>query len=340
MPITDSATRLVWNEGRTVALLLAVVGAAALAGAGVVAFDTDTETVVEETDVQPVSTAVRTSALVTGNTSLYERGERLTEKSVYLLSATPTATFTVTTSVPADRPATVDQTLSLVVQATKDDEAFYQSSRTLVAEESRVTNGTAVSTATLNISNVASELDRTQTEVGTAGTVHAELRLRVAYRTDTYEGELTAASPLSVTKRAYWLERGLADSREHATEATREVPVEPNPVVYGGLALLGVIALAGAGGVVYWRRDLDAETVEVDLVRAQYEEWISNGEFPSGMDHQYVKVDTLMDLVDLAIDSEKRVIHDDRFSAYAVVDGDVVYYFTTEPFAVASWLDG
>lgn len=339
MTLADTVTRLVWSYGRVIAALLVLLGAAALVGAGVTAFDPGTETVVRQTDNQSISTEVRTSAVVTGNTTLYEPGERLSGKSVYLRSAAPVATYTVVTSVPADHPVEVTHRLAVVVEATRDGSAFYADERTILDETHRVTNGTAVASATLDVPALASDLDRTQTEVGTAGTVRVSLVLQVDYRTDAYEGRLAASSPLQVTQRAYWLDRDLADSREHSTPVSREVSVEPDPLVYGGLALLALAALAGAAGVVHWRRGLDGETIEIRLVRAQYDEWISNGEFPTGMDRQYVRVDSLEDLVDIAIDSEKRVVHDERFDADAVVDGDVVYYFTTEPFAVASWLD-
>lgn len=339
MAPASALTRLVWNHGRTLSMLLLAVGALAFVAAGVVALNPGTTTVVEHSNNQSFATSVTTSAVVTGNTSLYEQGERLSGQSVYLTGATPVLALNATTAVPADRPVEVEHRLVLVVRATRGGDTFYESERTVIDRSQRVTGGTATASGTVNVTALVREMDRTQSEVGTAGTVSAALRLRVAYRTDSYAGELAANAPLLVSNRAYWLEGTLADRSEDSERTTREVPASPDLALLLAFLALGVVSAAGGVGTAYWRDGLDPESIETDLVHARHEEWISAGEFPTWMDHRYVALDGLEDLVDVAIDSEKRVIFDDRFDAYAVVDGDLVYYYTTEPFAVGSWLE-
>lgn len=43
--------------------------------------------------------------------------------------------------------------------------------------------------------------------------------------------------------------------------------------------------------------------------------------------------------VDIAIDTNKRVIYDTDVEAYSVLDGEVVYYHAAEPQSVTSWLN-
>jgi hypothetical protein len=74
------------------------------------------------------------------------------------------------------------------------------------------------------------------------------------------------------------------------------------------------------------------------VYRERYAEWISNGEFPTDTDKRYVTISSLEDLVDIAIDSNKRVIYDETLDAYGVADGDIVYYYGDEG-DIDSWLD-
>lgn len=109
-----------------------------------------------------------------------------------------------------------------------------------------------------------------------------------------------------------------------------------------GLSGLGAIGLAGA--VLYTGRRID----DFDAFRQQYErvryiEWISRGTIPTTGKYARVPVEALADLVDIAIDSEKRVIHDTSKGIYAVVDGNLMYEYrdgddgNTDEFGFASF---
>jgi hypothetical protein len=52
-----------------------------------------------------------------------------------------------------------------------------------------------------------------------------------------------------------------------------------------------------------------------------------------------VTINSLEDLVDIAIDCNKRVIFDDSLEVYAVADGDIVYYYSENNQRLDSWLD-
>lgn len=40
-----------------------------------------------------------------------------------------------------------------------------------------------------------------------------------------------------------------------------------------------------------------------------------------------VRLNTLEDVVDVAVDGDGRVVHDERWDLFAVFDGDVVYHY-------------
>jgi len=327
------------RQGLLIAAALVLVAALALVGAALAYTSPTTSTVTEQTNQQTIATSVNTSAVVTGNTSLYQRGTRLQNMPVYFLAASPELTFSAQTTVPAGQSVQVTQQLSVVSQASREGRPFYTDRRTLLSQSTRTTSGVVRATATVNVTRLQGAIQRTEDEIGGVGTFETRVELHVTYETDRYQGQLTAKAPIQVTGGAYWFGDSLSASREHATPVTHQVTKPPDPVSYLGPVGVALAALVAAGGVVYGWRTFDADELEAELVRLRYDEWISTGEFPTGTEKRYTGISTLEDLVDVAIDSNKRVLYDPDIEAYAVVDSDVVYYYSPDPFNIDAWLD-
>ena len=338
MSTASRVLRLISDQGLIIAAVLAVLGLAVGTGALWVFATPPTETVTEQTAVQTVSTDVRTSAIVTGNTSLYERGERLEGMPVYFQRATPMLTLTIVTNTPEGVETQVSQRLTLEQQATRDGQVFFSTNRTYL-DQAAVSTGSTTAAADLNISEIRTDISRNRNEIGAVGSYQAVLQLSVEYSTDQYEGTFQTTTPIVFTSGAYWLDSSLSDSREHAMTRTRQVTRPRDVATFGGPAVLSLLLLGAAAAVVYLRRGIDVESLSVDYTHDEYDEWISEGEFPTGTDKRYIAISTLEDLVDIAIDSNKRVIFDPSLDVYAVVDGDLVYYFSRDPFNIDVWLD-
>lgn len=340
MSVPNRARRLISRQGLIITLLLAVIGVAALGGAYYVYSNPTVETVTEETNTQTIQTTVRTSAVVTGaNTSLYEQGRRLEDMPVYFFSATPNFTLTVVTTFDAEGEVRVSQQLSVIQEATRNGELFYSVNRTILQHAARTNDGEVRASTDLNVSALRQESSAVQSEIGTVGVFQTRIRLEVAYQTQNYEGTLTTSTPLQVTGGAYFLGSDLSDTQTRSTPVTRRVTQPPDRSTYGGLAGLGIVAIVLASLVEFYRRRIDIESLAAEFSHEEYREWISEGEFPTGTDKRYISINTLEDLVDIAIDSNKRVIYDSSLEVYSVVDGDLVYYFSLDPFSIDVWLD-
>ena len=327
-----------WNVLVPALILLSVV---AFVGAGVnIASEPEPQPVDVRTDSMTVNTTLSTEAVVTGNTSLYAQDEVLSNMPVYFRSVTPEVRLIAVTKTPTDRTVEVTQQVVLDLSATRNGEVFWQDSRTLTAEKHTVTNGTAQTEVTLNIQKLArEELADVTAEAGDVGTIKAQVSVVALYETDRYSGQTAVDTPLSITDRVYELETPQQDKQTNVT-TTQQVGAGGNTASGPlgslarvslddiGVAIGGVIAVGLALGIWLTKKRIgDFDAFRRQYERVQYVEWISRGTVPATGQYVRIPVDSLLDVVDIAIDSEKRVIHDAAKEIYAVVDGNVIYEY-------------
>ncbi|WP_245705757.1 DUF5305 family protein [Halobellus clavatus] len=310
-----------------------------MAAAAYVFITPTTQTLTEQTNQQTFSTRVEDSAMVTQPTDLYEEGERIENRSVYFTPLSPELTLTVNTSVPSGQPVTVRQQLELEVLGVRGGEPFYRSTRTVVNTSQEVTDGLATESASANISDVSTTLATLIEEVGNAGTFQLRLLLNVTYSTDAYQGSLQSTTPFVISGDSYYIDGTLESQQTESTTVTSQITQQPNPIEYGSLAVLGLLFLGLAGAVTQVKGRADPEELRTRIAHDQHAEWISRGQFPTDSEKQYISILTLEDLVDVAIDTNRRVIHDPQIDAYAVIDSSEIYYYALEDVEAGEWLE-
>lgn len=322
------AKLLIREYGPLFVAMFAIVGAAALGTAAWNYTHPPTTTVADRTDRQTVQTTLETSATVTEENGLYERGTVLRDQPVYLFTAAPQVTLGLRTSVPEGQTVTVDQRLVLVLRGVRDGDVFWTDTQTLASGRERTTDGTASVSTTVDARNLRRRVSAVSKEIGSAGNLEVKLRANVSYETNRYAGEQTQETGLALTDTSYTV-GSLSAEKTHGERVTREVVV-PNrdATAYTLPGAFGALSLAAAAGVAvaYSRRD-EWGDLERRLHRSRYADWISAGELPLDVGNRRISLRSLEDLVDVAIDANKRVIHDRTWDVYAVVDGDVVYYY-------------
>lgn len=333
------ARRLVGRYGGRLVVGLLVVAVLAVAGAGLLFASPPMIDSTEERATTVVEVDTHTSAVVTEETTLYEEGTRLDDRSVYLRTATPNLTVS-TTATPAGA-ATVDQRLSLVYRAERGDDVVWSETVPLAVERTS-TDGSARIRATIDVRDVERRLQTITSEVGGAAVVRVYLQHDLSYAADGHEGERTNTVPLKITQDSYSLSGGVGGP----VEVTETVPTSrPDPAVADvftiagkevivptqAVWLLGIGLLALFGSVLAERerrRNPDPRAIDRELERTQFSEWVSAGRVDVGNAETYAVVDTLGDLVDVAIDSNRRVVHDREAGRYVVTVDDSVYTFT------------
>ena len=327
---------LIGTHGMQLAIVLVGVATLALLMAGWLAFVPATETVTQQAHQQEITTSASTGALVTANDSLWPAGTELHDSPVYLYNATPSMAVTGETVVHGTDSAAISHEWTVTIQAETNEEVFWSESERLVPDTTMQEGAITQTTVTLDAADLRDRVERAERVVGTAGTVSAVLTLSVEYETDRYDGSTTVSTPIELQADAYGLSEELTDQSAHATAVQTEATHPPDHSVVYGLVAFALIAFAGAAGIVYSRPDtIDLDQARTDAYRRQYDEWISPGTIPDGLGQAFLAVESLEDVVDVAIDTNERVIHDARRDVYAVISDNVVYYHAIE----GSWED-
>lgn len=342
LPGALKCKRFCLRHGWTAVTLLTVLGVV-LVGLGAYAgLAPGTETITEQRAEQTIAAETNVSAVVGPESNLWAEGTRLENRPAYLLQDSPEATVDARFSVSNGEFSSVDPAFRLEYRAVRDGETIWSESRPLDMTVEQDADGVAATTA-VNASGVAKEIRERENDVGGAASVQAAIVLELPYETDRYDGTLVAEFPFTVDGTAYELAPGSV-SETRATPTQVERPVEPNVPLVVALLTLGMLGLVAAGGAYRVTRGPTSESELLKLERriehARYAEWVSVGEFPTELNHEFVRLASLDDLVNLAVDANGRVIHDRERDAYAVVTRDVVYYVGDRSEVVSEWQFG
>ncbi|WP_049922016.1 DUF5305 domain-containing protein [Halopiger djelfimassiliensis] len=324
---------LLAEHGRAVVVVLVAVGVLTLVATGWAVATPETETTPRMAE-ESVTTEVQTSVTVVDGGTLWEPDERLEDSSVYMLNASPELVVEPETRLvneTAGTPVTdgnVTHELTLRFEAARDGEPFWNETTEELNATPTVEDGVATSRTTVDVESYLERQRQLESELGRVGSVSLELQLRVAYDTARHDGTQRATTTVQLTDDAYWLEESLSASETNPHRiGTERTTQSRNPLFIAALSLLGTLSLAGAGAVVRRSPD-DVEAARRAVHEQRYAEWISTGSIPMWIGDHHVSLDSLEDVVDVAIDANERVVHDRQRGLFAVVSGSVVYYYS------------
>ncbi|MUW14250.1 hypothetical protein GJ633_05945 [Halorubrum sp. CBA1125] len=293
------------------------------------------------------------SAVITNDSLVFERGERVRNRPVYYVQLSEALDVTYTYEHTADDGSVnVTTDVRLQYRGVEGENVLWEyaepmasgSDEGVTAEENHTVD------ATLDIDAVFANINTIEQQLGAAGSI--EIRV---IATSNVEGTLggesvskTHESVMPITVNAQTLrvlELETVDETNQRTE-TIERTVEPGVPQTVGSALVLLVGLSGLAGLAVGRRsgsiDLspdERELLEVHQQEQEFAEWITHGTFPSERDYEAtILVDDLEGLVDVAIDTNKRVIKDEQLGVSTVLDGDYIYVYVRPDSPAEDWL--
>lgn len=301
-----------------------------------------------QTEEQVVSSWTATGefqhgATVVNDTEAFAEGTEVTDRSLYFTNAMPLleGAYAYQYDAPAGE-LDVHTELELVIRSIDEDEdtevVYWRVTEPLDEVQTTLGPGdTQEVTFDLDVEATNERIDSIEENLGASpGTVEVMVRARTSIE-GTVHGESVEDSVvhdlhIEPDGSTYTVGNPTVhqDSYESIDRAT--VPVEHGPLRSVGSILLLAGSLLGLAALVGARRrgvlvpDEERTRVERERERAEFDDWISRGRVPPELlDRSRIEVDSLEDLVDVAIDCDRRVIEDG--TNYYMIDDGLVYVY-------------
>ncbi|MDS0473660.1 DUF5305 domain-containing protein [Natrinema sp. 1APR25-10V2] len=336
-----------WYVVAVVALLaLALVGGwgayAAVAGSA------------EQTSRQPAEAWSATGSFDHGaevqrENEVYPVGTRLSDRSVYFTRVTPELEGNFTYRYDADAgDVTADVELERVIRSADDQREYWEVNKTIAETtvESLGPGETATTDFAVDVPATVNESERIQESLGgSPGSVETTVVATVTIqgtidgdpveRTERYELAITpdgATYGVDAPTTADQPPREATDPTTTASSAGFVGPIGSVLLLLASLGALGALAVARANGTLA-PSEAELERLRMQYEREEFDDWISRGSLPNEVrERSRIEVSTLEDLVDVAIDCDRRVLEDEAAGGYYVVDGDSLYAYEPAEF--------
>jgi len=274
--------------------------------------------------------------------AVFEVGEELSNEPVYFTRAAPELDGEFEHRYDGGEGAVdVEITAERVVRSVGDDVEHWATSEPLDAvEREGVEPGEPVAVEfTVDVPALENETERVEASLGqTPGTVETVVVVHVTLE-GTIDGEPVTHGDryelaIDPDGDAYTVEAPIAE--RHVEERTEEVEAAATASVFGPApgAALAVVSVAALSALVHSRSrgnlapaEAELERLRLDRERDAFDDWISSGAVPADVDGRTrVEIDSLEDLVDVAIDHDRRVIEGQDGRYYVVEEGSLYVY--------------
>lgn len=296
---------------------------------------TETETVV--TDRWNEQGRFTHAAEVTQPNPVFETGTTL-ERTVYYSSVSPEleGTYVYEHGDEIDRQVTMD--LRLVIQSAREDSVLWRRVDPLNTTERTVAAGETIAGEwAVNVSAAAARVERIREQLGASvGTV--EIRVVAEVTTNAEDGQPTRHTrSFGIDPNGETFSVTPPEAYGETYETTAERTVETGVTLSLAGAGTGLLIAGLAGTVVLGTTrardgfELSAperERIAYERERVAFDEWITVGEVPERLaDRPSVEVERLEGLVDVAIDTDERVVEDPERNTLWVQTPTVTYRY-------------
>ena len=338
MSLGDRARLAIVEHPRLAPVVVLIVGLSLAAIAVTLALAPPTEVVTEEAIVQEYAFETESQAPVTVENELYPQGTLLRDHPEYFLAYSPELILLVRTEAPPTTTVELVEQVQLRVIGRDGERVFYDRTETLTERRHTIRDGEHTHETAIDMRALSERMRALIDASDGVGTFELQLIVSVAYETEVYEGRITDRTALVIDEPVYYLSDTLAASQEESLTVTDTALRSPDPLVYYG-SMVGALTMLLALFPIWRIRSIaDPAQLRVAITRDRHTEWVSAGELPTTGDHEYVRTETLQDLIDIAIDSDRRVIHDVALDIYGVIDNGEIFFFSPWDHDVGDWL--
>ena len=287
-------------------------------------------------------------AEVTSENEVYPVGTELADRSVYFTDVTPELEGTFTYQYTADEgDVTADVELERVIRAADDEQEYWEVNETIAetSAEGLAPGEAATADFTVDVPATVNESERIEESLGgSPGSTETTVVAHVTFQ-GTVDGESVARTeryelglePDGSTYAVSTAESDRDGDQQTGSEVTTAAAggfgsILPLALLLGSLGGLGTLVTAKHSGRLA-PSEAELERLRSEYEREEFDDWISRGTLPDDIrERSRIEVSTLEDLVDVAIDCDRRVLEDESAGEYYVVDGGSLYVYEPEEF--------
>jgi len=312
----------------------------------------------EQVETWSTNAEISHSAVVREPNAVYAVGDRVSDQPRYYTEVMPVVEGNLEYSYLADEgEVEIETETTQIIRSVEDSDsstAYWSVDEPLNATQTTVEPN---SQHTVSFAVDVDALDDTATETAeslgsTAGSLETVVEIEVSME-GTIDGEPVAHTetyelPIEITSGTYSLE--LPDETGHTeTESVQTDSHVDRLSAAAGMLLVLVVSVGSLGTLVAAKRrerlaptPAEQRAVEAASKQAELDEWISRGSIPPSLaDQPRIEVASLAELVDVAIDCNRRVIEREQTAEYVVVDNETIYaYRADEPDRKQTEADG
>ncbi|AIY89790.1 DUF5305 domain-containing protein [Geoglobus acetivorans] len=260
------------------------------------------------------------SAIVMSDNPLWERGSRLENRSVYFYSVSPVLDIWLTISYPGN--FTADYVIRLEYLSKNSNQVLWEKTETVSSGNTSSSNWATVHTS-LNIPDLRKKISEIESYLDFRGG-SKEIRLTAEVEISGDYGKYSLSAPLTISPGdSYYSVSSQKSEKQIEKKVTKTVSVPPTQKEIAASAGLVVAPLLAMIASIYMYAT-SAPTPE--KLHRKYGKWISNAKLPEG-DFTEIQVESLQDLVDIAIDTGERVLHDRETGVYFIVKQGIIYKY-------------
>ncbi|MEZ3169652.1 DUF5305 domain-containing protein [Halorubrum sp. RMP-47] len=291
--------------------------------------------------------------MITEDSLVFNESERVRNRPVYYVNLSRALEVTYVYEHTAETGSVnITTDVRLQYRGVEGDTILWQYTEPLARGQDRGISNEENHTvdATVEIDSVFERIRTIEQQLGAAGTIEIQVVAASSVEgtlggspvNETYESTM----PMTVNPQTFRvLEGNTVDESGQRTE-TVERAVEPSVVEgIGSIALL-LLGAGGAAGLLFASRSgyatispEEREILEIQQQEQEFSEWITRGTFPSERDYEAtILVDDLEGLVDVAIDTNKRVIKDEQLGVSTVLDDEFAYLYVRPDSPASDWL--
>lgn len=305
--------------------------------------DPETETRQQATAEWETNGELSHSATVVNGTTVFPTGTTLSDRSVYYTRIAPTLDIGLQYDFLAPGgEVTVDGESTLVLRSVDDNgNVLWRSDERLDSYDATLAPGESLeTTVSVDVPELTDELASIENELGAAvGTTEIDVEhsitaeTRIDGETRTHSNEYSVDIDPGSDVYAVETESTGSESHQLTEEAVTERTYGTLRRVSGPLLLvIGLLAGLGFGAGryrgVFELTDAERKSLEFAESREALDDWISRARVGErSIAGEAIHTDTLGDLVDIAIDTDERVIEDPEQSRYYVFGDSQQYVY-------------